>query len=403
MKVTVLTVGTRGDVQPYIALALGLRRDGHDVRFATFGEYRTLVESFGLDYAPIEGSISGQFTSEAGVAWQESGRNPVRYVRRQERVIGPLVAGVIRSGIAACQNADIVVGPPVAARVAERLDVPVAMTHMWPLARTRSFPSPLTWTPAPLRRSRTVNYLSYLVLERMLDPRRSRAGPGLFERLEHRRVPHLYSFSPIVVPKPPDWRPWHHVTGYWFLDVDGTWQPPADLADFLAAGPPPVYVGFGSAGMRHPAAVADTVIGALRRADQRGVLQGWWPGATPGPLGSDLFVVASIPHEWLFPRMAAVVHHGGAGTTGSGLRAGVPSIVVPFYADQPFWAWRVAALGAGPQPISFQRLSVPGLAAAVRRGVTDPAIRARAAAVGRRIRAEEGVARAVEAVRGALS
>jgi UDP:flavonoid glycosyltransferase YjiC (YdhE family) len=208
----------------------------------------------------------------------------------------------------------------------------------------------------------------------------------------------LYGFSHHVVPKPPEWGANVYLTGYWFLDAPQTWRPPDDLLDFLAAGPPPVYVGFGSMADREPAVLADIALDALRRADRRGVLLTGWGGLSSRDLPDTVFKLDHAPHDWLFPRMAAVVHHGGCGTTAAGLRAGVPTVVVPFFADQPFWGWRVARLGVGPAPIPRAELSAERLAAAIARATGEPGLRARAAALGERIRAEDGVACAAAAI-----
>ncbi|MGQ9552632.1 MAG: glycosyltransferase [Anaerolineae bacterium] len=208
----------------------------------------------------------------------------------------------------------------------------------------------------------------------------------------------LYGFSPSVIPPPSDWGSDIHVTGYWFLDAADDWAPPPALIEFLEAGPPPVYVGFGSMSNRKPEETADLVLAALARAQQRGVVLSGWSGLQKADLPNSVVMVDSIPFSWLFPRVAAVVHHGGAGTTAAGLRAGVPAVVIPFFADQPFWGQRLVALGVGPAPIPRKKLTVERLAQAIEKAVTDQAMRQRAVALGARIRAEDGVAGAVAVV-----
>lgn len=212
----------------------------------------------------------------------------------------------------------------------------------------------------------------------------------------------LYGFSPLVLPRPADWPAWYRLTGYWFLDRPTGWTPPPRVVEFLAAGPPPVYVGFGSMVPRDPAATTGLVLGALRRAGVRGILATGWMGETAQPLPHHVLALDDIPHDWLFPRVAAVVHHGGAGTTAAALRAGRPAVVVPFFADQPFWAQRVAALGVGPTPIPHRRLTLDGLAAAIRTAVRDGEIAQRALALGDGLRAEDGVADAVATINAGL-
>ena len=221
---------------------------------------------------------------------------------------------------------------------------------------------------------------------------------GPFNSEYTRRNPILYGYSPSVIPPPPDWDGAIHVTGYWFLEPAEAWSPPPALEEFLQAGPPPVYVGFGSMSSRNPEEAADLVLEALRRVGQRAILLSGWGGLHKAELPASVFMVDSVPFTWLFPRLAAVVHHGGAGTTAFGLRAGVPSIVIPFFGDQPFWGRRVAELGVGPMPIPRQKLTVERLAKAIQTAVTDPMMHQRAAKLGAKIQAEDGVGRAVAVI-----
>jgi UDP:flavonoid glycosyltransferase YjiC (YdhE family) len=211
-----------------------------------------------------------------------------------------------------------------------------------------------------------------------------------------RDQPALYGFSPRVLPRPRDWNANQVITGYWFLESPGSWQPSAALAEFLGAGPPPVVVGFGSMHDPHAGELTGRVIEALTRARLRGVLLTGWGGLSNKVRSDAIYVAESVPHDWLFPRAAAVVHHGGAGTTAAALRAGVPSIVVPFMADQPFWGSRIARLGVGPRPIPRRRMSALRLANALCAATLDPEMRRRASELGEQIRAEDGVGGAVE-------
>ncbi len=188
------------------------------------------------------------------------------------------------------------------------------------------------------------------------------------------------------------------MTGYWFLDPEEAWTPPADLAEFLQAGAPPIFIGFGSMSPRDPAAMMQVILQALARTQQRGIILSGWGGLHAADLPDAVYMLDSIPFSWLFPRVAAVVHHGGAGTTAAGLRAGVPSIIVPFFADQPFWGQRVADLGVGSQPIPRKQFTADRLAQAIEIAVTDQAMQQRAADLGAAIRSEDGIARAVEVI-----
>jgi UDP:flavonoid glycosyltransferase YjiC (YdhE family) len=197
---------------------------------------------------------------------------------------------------------------------------------------------------------------------------------------------------------PADWGPANQLTGYWFLDDAEDWAPPAALLDFLQAGPVPVYIGFGSMSSRKPEETADLVIQAVKQTKQRALLFSGWDGLHKQDLPDSMLMIGPTSHDWLFPRVAAVVHHGGAGTTAAGLRAGVPSILVPFFGDQPFWGNRVHSLGVGPAPIPRSKLSVERLAQAIQEATTDTRMRQRAADLGVKIRAENGVANAVKII-----
>jgi UDP:flavonoid glycosyltransferase YjiC (YdhE family) len=211
-------------------------------------------------------------------------------------------------------------------------------------------------------------------------------------------TPSLYGYSPSVLPKPSDWNESHYVTGYWFLEAQPNWQPPEDLLHFLESGSPPVYVGFGSVSHKHPERQTRLILRALELSGQRSVLLTGWGGITPLSAPPNVFFADNLPHAWLFPRTAAVVHHGGAGTTAAGLRAGVPSIITPFGGDQCAWADLVVKLGVGPQAPGIKQLTAEKLAEAIQTAVNDSAMRARAAVLGGKIRAENGIAHAVEVI-----
>jgi UDP:flavonoid glycosyltransferase YjiC (YdhE family) len=190
-----------------------------------------------------------------------------------------------------------------------------------------------------------------------------------------------------------------HITGYYFLDHASDWEPAPELEAFLAAGEPPVYIGFGSMSTRDPEKLAGLMLDAIAGSGQRAVLLTGWGGLQAKDLGEDVYVLDRAPHSWLFPRMAAVVHHGGAGTTAEGVRAGVPTVILPFAFDQAFWGARVTALDVGPDPIPQKKLTVEGLTRAIRLAATDPALRQRAKSLGAAIRSENGVEQAIEIVK----
>jgi len=226
---------------------------------------------------------------------------------------------------------------------------------------------------------------------------------GPFDLLYENHAPFIYGFSKFVVPRPGDWPQWHHITGYWFLDSANDWSPPAGLVDFLTREPKPICIGFGSMSGHIARRKAGLTVEAVTLSHQHAVLLGGWAVAHERDLPDHIYAIESAPHDWLFPRVSAVVHHGGAGTIAAGLRAGLPSVILPFMGDQPYWGQRVHALGVGPKPIMQNELTARRLADAITLARTDEEMNQRAAALGEKIRAEDGVARAVELVRWYVS
>jgi len=400
-------------VQPYVALGLGLEAAGHEVRISAPAAYQQFVRERGLGFHLISGDPH-QLVSEL----LEAGHNPVRFARRFRRVLGSLMERNLQEYLAACRDAEVIVYSPVGFLgyyIAEALGVPRVGAALYPLfSRTRHFPSSIV-PLGKLRPRRTLgglyNYLTYLFSEQLFwqsfrtpasraieeHLRLSTSFRGPFGEMIRHKEPILYGWSPSVLPQPPDWGEWLHTTGYWFLGRPDGWQVPRELTDFLDSGPPPIFIGFGSMNNISAKRLTDIVLQALKLTGQRGILATGWGGMGNADLPDTVFRVGDVPHDWLFRRVGAAIHHGGAGTTSASLRSGVPTLVVPFFADQPFWGWRVAELGLGPEPISHRSLGVKQLARDIRKITSDRDVRARAAAMGRRIRSENGIERAVEA------
>lgn len=403
MRLAVLSLDTRGGIQPYLALALGLKRAGHEVRMVAPGSFAGTIQQWGLPVSPLTGNME-EALRLAGAATERGALASMRYAKRETT---RRISEWTREVLAACQGVELItggVGGMVAGQsVAEKLGVPFLQAHLQPVgAPTSAFPGVLLpGVPAWLggfgrRLSHSLSEFGLWAPFRgaMAQARQEVLGLPEREAPVGKDLPVLYGFSPLVIPPPPDWGPLRHITGYWNLPAGPGWTPPPALEAFLAAGPPPVCLGFGSMASEDPQALSTLVLEAVRQAGVRAVLLSGWGGLAQ-VTRDDVFVTAEAPHDWLFPRMAAVVHHGGAGTTGAALRAGVPAIVVPFTMDQPFWGSRVAALGVGPTPIPRKKLSVERLSAALRSTVADQSMRARAAALGEKLRAEDGVGNAV--------
>ena len=216
-------------------------------------------------------------------------------------------------------------------------------------------------------------------------------------------MPILYGYSNHVLPKPQDWRDNHYVTGYWFLENERSWQPPQDLVQFIESSTPPIYFGFGSMIDKEIDTVIKIIVEALDKTHQRGIISGGWNELSELKLPSSIFLVNDIPHEWLFPQMVAVVHHGGAGTTAAGFKAGVPSIVVPFAFDQPFWGNIVYKLGVGPKPIPRKKLTVKKLANAINSVLDSTKYKENASILSNKINIENGVLRAVKVIENIIN
>jgi sterol 3beta-glucosyltransferase len=382
---------------------------------ATANDFEALAWSWGLDFYPLGVNAQEMLDTEVAHRILDTGRNVIGAMWRIFQMLWPTLDQLMLATWRACQCADAVVFSTLgvgAYHVAEKLRIPCIWALPFPVfSRTRCWPS-LVFPNLPL--GSVYNLVTHVLLElagqaatgpltnrwrrELLDlpPRSLLKWP--YAELRGGPVPLLYSYSPAVLPKPPDWGDHVHVTGYWFLDHQPDWRPPGDLVDFLGAGPAPLYVGFGSMSSREPETTTRIVLDALRGSGLRAVIGTGWGGLSEVDLGDDVFAIQAVPHAWLFPRVAAVVHHGGAGTTAAGLRAGVPSVIVPHFGDQHFWARRVARLGVGPRPIARKGLTAGRLAAAISAAVVDQDMRARAAGLGERIRAEDGAARAVDVI-----
>ncbi|MBD1926377.1 glycosyltransferase family 1 protein [Trichocoleus sp. FACHB-90] len=420
MHITILTIGSRGDVQPYVALGLGLQAAGHKVCLATHAIFENFVRSQGLDFAPLAGNLKELFATEEGqVIFSESGRNTIRFTRNFiGNFIGPIMEDLLADSWRACQGAEAIISMPLAIagyHIAEKLGVPFYSAWTNPATQTRAFPIP--WAPTGLRLGGTYNWLTYILFQQLVwQSIRSSVNQWRQKTLNlppmpltvpswFYKSPTFYCYSPAVLPKPPDWPDWVYVTGYWFLDRPPDWQPSADLVDFLAAGSPPVYVTFGSIIDRNPEALAKLVLEAIALTGVRAILDTGWGGLSNPELSEQVLCVTSdsAPHDWLLPQMAAMVHHGGSGTTFAGLRAGLPSIIVPSFGETFFWGQRVADLGVGPPPIPKKQLTVERLADAIHTATSDKTMQARVAALSQQIRSEDGVARAVEGFQNSIA
>ncbi|MGD8486970.1 MAG: glycosyltransferase [Chloroflexota bacterium] len=424
MRVTLTTVGSLGDVRPIVALGAALVDAGHDVRLATHAAYADLARRYGLEHHALPAEPDELLDSDTGQALLGSGRSSLLALRHFARLGDDYIDGIMAESTAASRGADLILSSAAALLVGglhagEQLGIPTAGALLQPLHRTREFASFLfpAWTRARLPGRSSYNRLSHAAVQqlawqlvrRRVDRARRRLGLGPVPRLgpthELDRADRLwlYGYSPALLPRPADWPASAHVTGYWFLEREQDWRPPDPLRDFLASGPAPVYLGFGSAGRFRRSETTALLQESLRMSSQRGVIG--VPGQEPSVrvLSDDVIGVDRVPHAWLFPRMSLVVHHVGLGTVESALRAGRPSVNVPHYLDESFWAARLTHLGVSPRPIPRQQLTASKLADRIRATLADESMRARAGRLQAQVEQEQGSQRAVAAIEAHLA
>ncbi|WP_367326059.1 glycosyltransferase [Streptomyces sp. HUAS ZL42] len=408
-----MTAGSRGDVAPYTGLGHGLLRAGHEVTLVTHGSFEALVRGSGLGFHALPVDPRAQLESSQGRGLHRSATG-VGKLARLAAMARELVERMTDDLVAAAHESDVLLLSgslaPLGHAVAEGLSLPSLGVYLQPLAPTREFAPPVLGGGSLGRLgNRIAGHGVGLAVERIfvgaVPMARARLGlKGLngvgrpraaLRARERQGWPVLHGFSPLVVPRPRDWRAGLDVAGYWW-PYDREAQLPSRLGDFLDAGPAPVFVGLGSATVPDPQRLSAEIVRALRRAGLRGVIQRGWGGLEA--VGDDMLTVDEVPHSVLFPRMAAVVHHCGAGTTAAGVRAGVPAVPVPIQFDEGFWAARLVTLGVAPEAVPLRRLTTDRLATALTRVTREPAYRERARDLGARVREEDGVAPVVEAV-----
>lgn len=413
MKITILTYGSRGDVQPFLALAVGLQKRGHAVKLAAPHRFANFVAQYNIPFAPLAGDpeeISKRFT--------DAGHNALKMIRAISDYVNSIALDVTRDAFAACDDADLIIhsflfttGAHSLARVRGIPDISIQIFPIF--APTREYP-PVALSSLP---KGLPSYFGHWLTTQIFwyggnsgYYQKQNQHPDVFsfdlfwpfvDEPPRRASPLLFAVSPTVLPPTREWTNRVNMTGYFFLDAPDAYAPPAELKHFLEAGPPPICLTFGSMIHRDANRIAEAVVESIRRAGQRAiVLTGWegWKGRTSS---DDFLFFESAPHDWLLPRCKAIIHHGGAGTTAAGLRAGIPNIVIPFGGDQLFWGKRVHAIGAGPRPMRVRELAVSRLTSAMAEAEAE-ALRDRARLIGQAIRREDGVVNAIRVVESRL-
>jgi sterol 3beta-glucosyltransferase len=404
MNITILTYGSRGDVQPFLPLSVGLMARGHSVKLAAPSRFKGLVEDYGIQFVPLAGD-----PEDLSRRFNDAGFNFVKMIHEMMDHAIEIGLDVMRQTEEACKDTDLIIHTFTHAvgghTLAREMNIPDIHVQTFPMfTPTGDYPN----VTLPDLKLRAANRLTHLFSQKItwwtsvfgFEQVRRRAG------LPKRKLyfpfdddplrlptPILCAWSPSVLPSSSDWKPNIHVTGYFFFDLNNSYQPPVELQNFLDSGDPPVCISFGSMVNRNAEKIDRIVRDALKQSEQRGIiLSGWSKGYRLS--SKDLIYLEAVPHDWLLPHCKLIIHHGGAGTTSAGLRAGIPNIVVPFTADQPFWGRRVHAVDAGPKPILVKNLSIENLSRTIAEA-DDEVIRKTTQIIGQRIRSEDGIAQAV--------
>ncbi|KAK4942481.1 Sterol 3-beta-glucosyltransferase [Elasticomyces elasticus] len=414
LRITCLTIGSRGDVQPYIALCKGLLAEGHKPRIATHAEFGPWVEKHGIEFRPVEGD-----PAELMRICVENGMFTYSFLREASAKFRSWIDELLTSAWQACQDSDLLIESPSAMagiHIAEALKIPYFRAFTMPWTRTRAYPHAFAVPEHKI--GGAYNYYSYVMFDNVFWKaisgqvnRWRKKELGLrstnLDKMQPNKVPFLYNFSPHVVVPPLDYSDWVRVTGYWFLNEAQDWTPPPELTTFIQKarddGKKLVYIGFGSIVVSDPAALTKTVVDSVVKAGVRCILSKGWsdrlgdPAAlkTEVPLPADILQIKSAPHDWLFTQIDAAVHHGGAGTTGASLRAGVPTVIKPFFGDQFFFGSRVEDLGVG---ICLKKVNVSLFSRALWEATHSERMIVKARLLGEHIRQENGVQTAIQAI-----
>ncbi|WP_067826884.1 glycosyltransferase [Nocardia inohanensis] len=410
-RLIIAAIGSRGDIAPLLGLGAGLRDAGHDVLVAAHDMFAELVTGTGLEFRSMATNLdfdmtSADITDKRKMEWTFGSPGGVR-------AMGEGMIAALRD-----EPADALLLGQLTElagfQLAEAKGIPAIGLRFQPMSATSAHPpsamGPRSFGPLGNRLAADIGgwALDKFYAGPVAAFRRELGLPkASSHELRRRRTAAewliLHGFSTSVVPRPGDWRRGLEVTGYWWPPQPIAWEPPGELLEFLGAGPPPVFIGFGSVveSATRSAEISELVGQALRRAGVRGIVQSGWLQLDVD--GDDVLTIGDVPHDWLFPQTAAVVHHCGAGTTAAGLRAGVPAIGVPLYSDQPFWARRLLDLGVSAATIPHPKLSAGRLASAIQRATTDETLRHHATRLAAAIAAEDGVGQAVKVIEAHLS
>lgn len=424
MKVLILTFGSTGDVIPYVALGKGLMDRGHSVAICTNSRFEALIKNHGLEYLYMSDEITQLIESVVGRKILEGLNSFVGFLKTIFKLMNKmskLQGDILSDTWSATQkfNPDLIVFSPknyAAVHFAEKLNIAAIPAPLFPqYVPTKEMP---TLGFPVLGRSHRYNRFTYNLVRMLSSPiggghiKRWRMNNGLkptfcgidiCQDATGKKNLVLNGYSNSVIPAPDDWPKSVHNVGFWFLKQSESWSPPQELLNFLAEGAPPVYVGFGSMASSQSKKVTKIVIDALGKSGVRAILATGWGGLDSDQLPETIFSVDNVPHDWLFPKVSAVIHHGGAGTTGAGLKAGCPTLICPIFGDQPFWGRVVNDLGVGVTPIPQNKLTVENLSLAITQLVSTPSIKKRAHELSLQIAKEDGIASAIAIIESEMN
>lgn len=414
MHITILSAGSRGDIQPFIALGQTLQDHGYTVRLAVPQNFIDFIRGQNLEVFPMRVDFQQMLEGQAGQQMMSSGQNMLQTMREGQRVMKDNLALLVEDVWQASQDTECLIShiglSAITQTTAEAYQIPLICGTLQPFAPTRAFVHPLWPIRAKLGRSYNrltgwlMNRLTWQIFQSEVNRLRQdtlKLPAQSYEEWQSalQRIPVLNAYSPHLIEYPADWPPNQHITGFWHAAASDDWQPPDDLVTFLAGGDAPLCFTLGSMVLPDPAATQAILQTAQRMTGQRAV----WIGAWEMQADENTFVIDSCPYEWLFPRMGAVVHHGGGGTFAATLRAGAPSITIPFLMDQFFWGELAQRCGVGPAATPFKQLNANRLANAIYTSITDPAMRQRAEALSPHIRHENGTNQAAQVVKNTLT
>ena len=402
MKLVAMTYGTEGDTRPIAALCRALMDAGYEVTLLADGSTLGSARDLGVPHATLAGNIRGTLPS-VSTSMVVSRKNSLNATAQAlARLVNENTDLWMRQVLDAAAGSDGLIVAGLAAFIGfsagEKLGIPVIGAGMIPLTPTSAFPSPFL---PPGSMPRWLNRFSYRLVSELLWRAFRKATNAARWKVglpSGRKIwsghPMLYGISPSLLPQPTDWPNNAWMCGQWMHPVRN-WEAPPALESFLSAGDPPIYIGFGSMTGFDPHALLIAVIAAVD--GRRALFYPGWSGADPLKLPTNFSIIGDTPHDWLFPRMSLVIHHGGSGTTHSAARAGVPSVVLPFAADQFFWAEQLRRRGIAATTGSVRNVTPATLSSAIAAARTA-ALREQASALGERMRAENGLAAAVERV-----